>query len=228
MNKAFIFDMDGVLIDSESLWGPVEAIALPRLLGKEISEKLGGSLGLSLHDFYDSAVRLGATVSREEFIGAYEQESKKVYREAPLSDGLLELGEYLVAHNWKLGLVSMSPLEWIEYTLEKIPFRDKFEVVISLSMHPLLRPKPAPDGYIKAMEVLGAEPHTSAVLEDSNTGLRAAKDSGAYTIGFRGHLPANYHQIGADAYAETMTDVRQLMEEFDKKLTRQLQTSPNS
>ncbi len=220
MNKAFVFDMDGVLIDSESNWAPIERRVLPQLFGETIARQIGSSLGLSLHDFYDSAVHLGATISRDEFIEAYERESADVYANSPITDGVEELGGYLLKHDFKIGLVSMSPQKWIDLTLAKISFRDQFGIVLSLDQHPFLRGKPSPDGYKKAMEVLGAGPTTSMILEDSNAGLRAAKDSGAYTIGFRGHIPQGYQQVGADVYADSMTDVMRLVGEFESKINK--------
>ena len=77
-----------------------------------------------------------------------------------------------------------------------------------------LKPKPEPDGYLEALKNLEADPKLSIILEDSNSGIQAAKASGAYVIGFKGNLVDGYVQKGADVYADTMQDVIKLVEAY--------------
>lgn len=119
----------------------------------------------------------------------------------------------MVTLHCKIGLVSGSPESWIKLALEKTNITDTFNCIISLHDRADLGHKPAPDGYLEAMKKLGSDPQHTIILEDSNQGIQAAKASGAFTIGFRQLLIADYQQTGADVYADTMEDVIKIVEE---------------
>lgn len=214
MNKAFIFDMDGVLIDSESYWAQFEEEFLQKLFGNKIAKKIGHGPGRGVDKGYELAIALGATVDKDEFNRGFEEVAVRVYERAPLTAGIDELVNILTERQFKLGLVTQSRQSWIDHVMPLFPFKDKIEVIVTISDSPDLKPKPAPDGYLEAFRRLNAEPHQSVILEDSNPGIEAGKAAGAYTIGYRGNLVAEYVQTGADAYADTMTDVITLVERF--------------
>jgi len=207
--------MDGVLIDSERAWEGKELQLLENMFGAEFAKSLGETIiGTSITDTYERAVGLGISVSHEEFLRRYDETAKDVLSQSEITNGTNELIERLGSLNYKIGLVSSSRKNWIDQILLRLPFRDAFGVVISLTDTPRLKRKPHPDGYFEAMRVLDADPARSIVLEDSNPGIQSAKTSGAYVIGFRGNLVPGYEQTGADAYADTMSDVIALVEKF--------------
>lgn len=213
MNKAFIFDMDGVLVDSERAWGGREIALLEDLLGHEFASQLGDTIiGTSIRDTYERAVARGASISWEEYQRRYDETAKIVLREASISKGLEKLGEKLLSLDYKLGLVSSSPRRWIDQVIPRLPFRDALEVIISLTDTPALKRKPYPDGYIEALRTLHAEPAKSIILEDSNPGIQSAKASGTYVIGYRENLVPGYSQTDADEYADTIEDVVRIVE----------------
>ena len=212
MSKAFIFDMDGVLVDSEHGWLPFETPMLERVLGKEMTAKVGDTTGLGLEKLYEKARALGSTITKEEIVTGYNSVVNDVYAHAPLTQGSNALAEKLIAMGFKLGLVTQSPQNWIDHVLPRLAFKDSLEAIISLEDRPELGFKPAPGGYIEALRVLNADPKASFVLEDSNLGIAAGKASGAFTIGFRGNLVESYQQTGADAYSDTMEDVTKMVE----------------
>ena len=216
-NKAFIFDMDGVLVNSERAWDGEEGLLLESIFGKAIADKIGNTVGIGIHTFYETARRLGTTISYEEYLKRYDDAVAKVYGRSAMTEGLDELAANLLSSGFKLGLVTASPMSWIERIIPRLSFKEKLDVVISLHEREDLRPKPAPDGYIEALEILKADPKASFVLEDSNAGIAAGKASGAFTIGFRGNLTEGYEQTGADAYADTMDDVIKLVERFTQQ-----------
>jgi HAD superfamily hydrolase (TIGR01509 family) len=81
-----------------------------------------------------------------------------------------------------LGLVSNSPLVFVQRSLEIVGFHDRFDVI--LSAHEVAAPKPAPDPYLEACLRLGVEPGPDVVaLEDSPTGVAAARAAGLTVIG---------------------------------------------
>ena len=214
MNKAFIFDMDGVLIDTEREWSAGNGGGVINVFGKEIVQKLGDTIGATVNSEYQRAVSIGYSVDYEEYLRRYNKEAAGIFSRAEITEGVEELAKELIARNFKLGLVSSSPRKWIDYLLSKLSFSDKFGHIISLNERTDLKPKPEPDGYLEALKNLEADPKLSIILEDSNSGIQAAKASGAYVIGFKGNLVDGYVQKGADVYADTMQDVIKLVEAY--------------
>ena len=210
MNKAFIFDMDGVLVDSERIWAIEESEFMTGLFGKEITDKIGSTMGVSVNEVYRKAIGYGALIKKDVFVRKFDEIATSIYSRAKLMGGTDILVDHLISSGFKLGLVSASRMNGIEQVLRQLPFRDLFEVVISIS-DSNLPSKPAPDGYLKALKQLGADSKRSVVLEDSNRGIVSGKAAGCYVIGFRGLIVDGYKQEGADAYADTMTDVVRLV-----------------
>lgn len=213
MNKAFLFDLDGVLVNSEPLWEANKQEVYSRLFGKEIQEKLGSTLGLNMDGIYERAVAAGANVPREQLAQEFYDLADDVYTTAQIPAGAHDLAETLLALGYRIGIVSASPLSWITTVTKRLPFEDKIELIISLHERDDLQHKPEPDGYLEAMKALETSPENTIVLEDSNLGIKSAKASGAYTIGLTQNLIKGYAQEGADAYAKTMADVTKLVKQ---------------
>ncbi len=215
MNKAFIFDFDGVIIDIEPSWEKVKKEMFPRILGKDVYEKLGSTVGVSISGTYNKARELGSTVTKEELTNAFHQNARRIYQDVPITPGIQDLLTTLRKEEYKIGLVTASPLEWITIVLKRIPYM-KFDFFLSAYERKDIPPKPAPDGYIEAMKFLNATPQSTCILEDSNAGIASAKASGAFTIGFRQNLIKGYEQVGADVYADTMEEVIKIV--LDREL----------
>lgn len=223
MNKAFIFDMDGVLIDSEPVWEQLEQQHLPHMFGKETAEKIGMIPGIGLAGLMDRAEKMGATFDRSKVSEQFEEIAKKVYDRSPLTKNAGTLIETLASSGFKVGVVTQSAKSWISHVLPRMPFTDRFDIILSIHDHPDMKLKPEPDGYLYAFKALNADPARSFVLEDSNVGIKAGKASGACVIGYRGNLLPGYVQEGANVYADTMDEVITLVEQFDKSdLSRQV------
>ncbi len=214
MNKAFIFDMDGVLVDSERIWAAEEYDFMADFFGKNIADKMGSTMGVSVNEVYQRAVSFGTSIKKETYVKTFDEKARSIYSRASLIEGTDELVTYLVSQGFKLALVSASRLNGIEQVLQQLSFKEKFETVISIN-DARLPSKPAPDGFLEALRRLDAEPKESIVLEDSNRGIASGKAAGCYVIGYNGHLTEGYEQIGADAYADTMDDVIKLVGSFD-------------
>lgn len=214
MNKAFIFDLDGVIIDDESIWEEAKKKIYLSLFGQEIYHKMGSTIGINIDGIYERAVQYGSTVPKEKLIDAFYKGASVIYHTAPILPGIEELAETLKEYNYTLGIVSASPREWIDIVVERIHFTEYLSLTLSLFDRPDLLHKPAPDGYIEAIRELGSHPQSTIVLEDSNAGIAAAKAAGAYTIGLKQFLVEGYKQTGADVYAENIEDIIKIVQHF--------------
>ena len=218
MNKAFIFDMDGVLVNSEKAWMKYDKLLIHDIFGDAIAAKLPDTTGLSVGTVYDEAVKLGYSKPKEVYMAVYDSYAKKIYSEALLTPQTDRLIANLQANNFHISVVSSSPQHWVDIVMDRLPYKDAFAAVLCLNDHPTLRAKPYPDGYSAMMKTLGTVPEHVIVLEDSNYGIQAAKSAGAYVIGLKENLHPGYEQTGADVYAESMGDVIGLVEAFDNIL----------
>jgi len=207
MNNIFLFDMDGVLIDTERVWHSRDNEFMLGMFGADITAKIGSPLGLTAKAIFEKAQAHGFTKPYEHFKDALDAAAESVYHTAAITPGVEELAQFLIDAGFKIGLVSSSGTKWIEWVLPRLSFAKHIEHIISLNERTDLRPKPSPDGYLEAITVLKGSPETTIILEDSNTGITAGKASGAFTIAFRQNLVEGYKQIDADEKAETMDDV---------------------
>lgn len=210
--KAFIFDMDGVIIGSERAWTPYQEKFSSNLLGKRIYKKIyknpGSTVGLSVDAIYQKAVKYGFSMDLKKYYQIYDKQAELIYTSATATPNIDHLIKFLRSRDFKIGLISTSRSKWIKLALKKLNFKkNDFDYILSLNDRKDLRPKPYPDGYIETMKVLDATPKSTIVLEDSNSGIKSAKASGAFTIGFKENLLPGYLQTGADFYAQDIFEV---------------------
>ncbi len=212
MKKAFLFDMDGVLVNSELIWSKHGVGFAEKLYGKEIYAKMGDLVGASLDHEYKEAKKHGFSMNLDEYYRKYDEHAAKMYALASITDGLSDLIQFLRQHEYVTGIVSSSRRPWIEIVLAKIGDKSLFDYTISLN-EAGLPSKPDPAGYIRAIRDVGATPSSTIILEDSNNGILSAKASGAFMIGFTPHLMEGYTQtVPANAVAKNFEEVREIVE----------------
>lgn len=217
-NKAFIFDMDGVIIDSEAVWGKHQEEFLTHLIGKEVYEKIKDHLiGSTVNAIYDLILENGGEISKKKLLDAYDKQAQYIYSLSTPTNDINKLLRQLSDLGFKIGLVTGSRPLWIEEVMKRIKNRNLFEYTISLAEQTDLRPKPYPDGYIEAMKALGSTPEKTIILEDSNNGIASAKASGALTICLREHLSPEHVSKGADMYIDNLKLILPFLEEINKK-----------
>ena len=196
MTDAVVFDLDGVLLDSEQVWDEVRE-QLVRERGARWHEGAQREMmGMSsvewsryMHD------ELGVSDPPEEISNEVARRLAEVYRERlPLIDGAVEAVERLAAH-WPLGLASSSNRELIDLVLELSGLAPFFHATVSSEEVP--RGKPAPDVYLEAARGLGVPPENCAAVEDSRNGIRAAKAAGMRVIA----IPNPHFPPGEEALA---------------------------
>lgn len=181
---AVIFDNDGLLLDTESVWTRAERDLFERR-GLELTPALKRELVGTSAEIAGGILerRLGEPGRADALI---EELNDLVVAElehgVEAMVGARELLEELKRRGTPIGLVSNSPLRFVLRSLQIVGFHDRFDVV--LSAHEVAAPKPAPDPYLEACRRLGVEPGPDVVaLEDSPTGVAAARAAGLTVIG---------------------------------------------
>ncbi|MBA3866247.1 MAG: HAD family phosphatase [Solirubrobacterales bacterium] len=181
---AVVFDNDGLLLDTESVWTRAEQDLFERH-GKEFTpsdkrELVGTSAAIAGAVLERRLDQPGGSADLIEELNALVVAELEHGVEAMI--GARELIERLRERGTPIGLVSNSPLVFVERSLQLAGFEDLFDVV--LSAHEVAAPKPAPDPYLKACRRLGVEPGPAVVaLEDSPSGVAAARAAGLTVIG---------------------------------------------
>jgi HAD superfamily hydrolase (TIGR01509 family) len=170
---AVVFDLDGVIIDSEQLWDEVRE-GLARERGGRWSEQAQADMmGMSSTEWsrYIHEV-VGLAESPEEINREVVRRMLARYSEhLPLIDGAVDAVKRLAAQ-WRLGVASSSNRVLIELVLELSGLAPYFEMTVS--SEEVERGKPAPDVYLEAARRLGVEAARSVAIEDSASGIRSA------------------------------------------------------
>ncbi len=205
--SAVLFDNDGLLLDTESVWTRGEQDMFRRR-GKEFTLANKHELiGRSAHVAGEILARqLGEPSGNADGLVVELDELVIAELENGIDPmvGARELVAALRERGMPLGLVSNSPFEFINKALERVGMTGQFDSVIS--GHDVAAPKPAPDAYLAACEELGVEPRSAIALEDSPTGVAAAKAAGLPVVGVPS-LPG-IELDEADHVFETLQDSR--------------------
>lgn len=184
--KAVIFDMDGVILDSELHWKKAELTLFSEMLGNWTKEDQQKIIGLNVNDTYRIlANKYNLAMTRKEYLRRVKGVAKVVYtQKANLLDGFINLIKDIKNKNIPIALASSSLREWIEIVLNRFELNPYFDVVVSAE--DIDAPgKPAPDIYLQTAKYLNLKPKDCAVIEDSKHGVEAAKSAGMFCIGLR-------------------------------------------
>jgi HAD superfamily hydrolase (TIGR01509 family) len=204
---AVVFDLDGLLVDSESQWDAARRAIVARTGGRWREGATTEMMGMSssewsryLHD------QLGVPLEPAEINRLVVEDLLNRYRrELPLLPGAVNAVKRL-AERWPLGLASSSNRPVIDVVLREAGITESFAATVSGDE--VARGKPAPDVYLAAMNRLGIEPTTGAAVEDSSNGLRAAAAAGLHVIA----VPNREYPPAADALALAELEVSSLDE----------------
>jgi HAD superfamily hydrolase (TIGR01509 family) len=193
---AVIFDLDGVLVDSEQRWNGAKEQLVRETGGRWLDEAPRRMMGMSAPEWAaylrdELAVPMDADAIDTEVVRRMEDG----YRESlPLLPGA-EQAVRSLAERWPLGLASSANREIIDLVLELAGFGDAFRATVS--SEEVERGKPAPDVYLAVARELGADPTCCVAIEDSSNGLRAAVAAGMAVVA----VPNAHYPPADDALA---------------------------
>jgi HAD superfamily hydrolase (TIGR01509 family) len=211
---AVVFDLDGVITDSEQLWDEVRE-GLARERGGRWSEQAQADMmGMSSTEWsrYIHEV-VGLAESPEEINREVVRRMLARYSEhLPLIDGAVDAVKRLAAQ-WRLGVASSSNRVLIELVLELSGLAPYFEMTVS--SEEVERGKPAPDVYLEAARRLGVEAARSVAIEDSASGIRSAHAARLHVVA----IPNRAFPPPADVLA-LASIVLESIEELDPDVVR--------
>lgn len=185
--EAVIFDMDGVLIDSEPLHIQLEE-EIFREIGANISfDEHISFVGTTSHYMWEYVKnKCNVPLTVEELV---EMDRKRYFDYISENDdavkpieGIDEIVKELYSREVKLAVASSSPIDVIELVVKRLKLESYFDELVSGDF--VQRSKPYPDIFLYAAEKLNIAPERCIVIEDSNKGVLAAKSAGMKVVGF--------------------------------------------
>ncbi|MET9338294.1 HAD family phosphatase [Nonomuraea sp. NPDC003804] len=180
MSRPVVFDLDGVLVDSEPVWEEVRRAYVAAHGGTWLPETQSRLMGMSTSEWAAYLAELGVRRSPDEIAAGVVGLMAERYRHGvPLMPGAKEAVARLAEHR-PLGLASSSPRALIDVVLDATGLGAFFSATVSTEE--VAYGKPAPDGYLEAARRLGADPRGCVAVEDSSNGLRSAAAAGMRVI----------------------------------------------
>ncbi|MFL5935252.1 MAG: HAD family hydrolase [Gaiellaceae bacterium] len=205
---AVVFDLDGVVVDSEQLWDVVREDLARDRGGRWHDQAQADMMGMSspewsryMHDV------IGLCEPPDEINAEVVRRLLARYRESlPLIDGAVEAVGRLAAR-WPLGVASSSNREVIDAVLAAAGITDRFAATVS--SEEVARGKPAPDVYVEAARRLGVDAESCAAVEDSRNGIRSAHAAGMRVIAIpNAHYPPSDDALAvADVVLASLDDL---------------------
>jgi HAD superfamily hydrolase (TIGR01509 family) len=208
VTDAVVFDLDGLLLDTEQVWDEVREALTRERGGRWHDRAQADMMGMSstewsryMHD------TLGLSEPPEELNRHVVERMQERYRERlPLVDGAI-VAVRRIGGRWPLGLASSSNRELIDLALELMGVADHFRATVS--SEEVARGKPAPDVYLEAARRLGVAPERIVAVEDSGAGIGAAKAADMQVIAIPNpHFPPPDDALeSADLVLESLAEL---------------------
>ena len=182
---SIIFDMDGVISNTQKLHSLSESKLFSQY-GIDINPEYitANYAGWSDDEFFSSVFKNASkeTPSINKLAAEKWEAMNNTTQKIEPMQGLSELLKYLQANNYKIAIASASPHHFINRVTSELKINHYFDAKVSAD--DVKHGKPAPDVFLKAAELVKAEPENCIVIEDGNSGIKGANDAGMITIGF--------------------------------------------
>lgn len=192
--KAVVFDMDGVIVDSEHHWKDQEAAFFREAVPGWSEAAHERIVGMGVEDvFHHLEKEFDLVMSKHEFIERCDVVARKVYKErVDCADGFLDLARSLKHGGTKTAIASSSPQRWIDLVVDRFALSPLLDTIVSAD-DVGGKTKPFPDIYLEAASRLGLPTAECLAIEDSAIGVLAAKRAGYKVAAFR-----TEHNAGQD------------------------------
>jgi HAD superfamily hydrolase (TIGR01509 family) len=206
--EAAVFDLDGLLIESEEVWDAVRERYVREQGGRYDSEVQRAMMGMSAPEWSRYLHEVAGVPEEPDAINAevVRRLLADYRRELPLLPGAVDAVRRIAAR-FPLALASSSNREIIDAVLELAGIADLFRVTVS--SEEVARGKPAPDVYLEAARRLGIDAGRCAAVEDSNAGIRSAKAAGMRVIAIpnRSYPPDPQTVATADVVLDSLDEL---------------------
>lgn len=206
--KAVIFDLDGVIVNTENYWNTAEKKIYAEATGSE-GVKIDELAGMSIANTYKHLEEnYNIEVSEQEFFQMYEDRAQKVYMEkAELMPGFKELVEELRGNELKIGVATGS--YWPDYVIKRFDLNFDAKSDSNLVEG---NGKPEPETYQLAIKQLEINPEDAVAVEDTDAGIKSAKGANLYCIAYSGTNGQNLEE--ADEVVDNPEELRERLLEL--------------
>jgi HAD superfamily hydrolase (TIGR01509 family) len=209
MIKAVIFDLDGLMIDSEPIQSKAYEQILEQYNKQPILNKLGVVHSVGIKERKNWEI-LKKKYDLEEDTEILMEKRSKVYldllkRNIKPMKGLKEVITLLKKNNIKLAVASSSVIKHIDVVLLGLEIKEQFDVIMSAQF--VRKGKPFPDIDLEAAKKLGVNPENCLVLEDAQSGVEAGKNAGMKVIAISNKFTKNHDLSKADLILNSLEEI---------------------
>lgn len=207
MKKIIIFDMDGVILDSEPLHQNAREIMYKKYGIYDI-ENLPDPVGKSSGGFWELVRKKNDRTWNSEQMEKeqYDLVAEQVRNNRQVkSEGLEEILRWCGQNAWMIGLASSSTRRLVGQILDILQVREYFDVIVCGDE--VKNKKLAPDIYDKVLNLAGVKQNNAIAVEDSDTGIRAAKAAGIFCYGYRNRSSGLQNLSSADAVIHNLKEI---------------------
>lgn len=208
MIDTIIFDMDGVIVDSELYWKTADIDLISSIIPEWNKDYENKIVGLSLPDLYNFLkINFNTSMTEKEFRKFYEYAATEIYSmKTALLPNFTAFIKNLREEKFKTAIASSSPVRWINIVLNRFDLSRFFDKTFSAE-EIICKGKPHPDIYLHTAKHLGKKPEQCIVIEDSMNGVTSAKTAGMKCIAIRNGFNDEQDLSKADLIINNFSDL---------------------